>query len=134
MPLSNGLDVPRCLHGEPGDDLLFGQGKIHLLDDGLRRWLADNPAEAAALAGCPSGPLAITHRTGRRPNSPGTGRSFDSIWLTSHWTVRQVEHLYDEGIAAGSDHAVVVADLMPITVGGRIGMATARVPPLGSAA
>lgn len=100
-----------CLNGEPGDDLLFGPGKIHPLEDGLRRWLADNPAEAAARAARPSGPLAVTHRTGRRRDSPGTGRRFDSIWLTSHWTVRHIEHLYDEGIAAGSDHAVVIADL-----------------------
>src|ERR1017187_1599184 len=38
----------RRLNGEPGDDLLFGPGKIHPLEDGLR-WLADHPAEAAAL-------------------------------------------------------------------------------------
>jgi hypothetical protein len=25
--------------------------------------------------------------------------------------VRHIDHLYDEGIAAGSDHAVIVADL-----------------------
>jgi hypothetical protein len=101
----------RCLKGEPGDDLLFGPGKIHPLDDGLRRWLADHPAEAAALAGRPSGPLAVTHRTGQRRDSPGTGRRFDSIWVTGHWTVQRIDHLYDEGVAAGSDHAVIVADL-----------------------
>lgn len=102
----------RRLNGEPGDDLLFGPGKIHPLEDGLR-WLADHPAEAAALADRPAGPLAITHRPGRRRNSPGTGRLFDSIWLTAHWTVQHISHLYDEGIAAGSDHALVVADLPP---------------------
>ncbi len=69
----------RRVNGEPGDDLLFGPGKIHPLQDGLRRWLADHPAEAAALAGRPEGPLAITHRTGKRKNSPATGRRFDSI-------------------------------------------------------
>ena len=102
----------RELNGEPGDDLLFGPDKIHPLDDGLRRWLADHPAEAAAVADHPSGPLAITHRTGRRKDGwPGTGRRFDSIWITRHWTVLHISHLYDEGIAAGSDHAVIVADL-----------------------
>jgi hypothetical protein len=30
-----------------------------------------------------------------------------------HWTVQHISHLYDEGIAAGSDHALVVADLPP---------------------
>lgn len=29
----------RRLHVEPGDDLLFGPGKVHNLDDALRRWL-----------------------------------------------------------------------------------------------
>jgi hypothetical protein len=99
----------RRLKGEPGDDLLFGPGKIHPLQDGLRRWLADHPAEAAVLAESPAGPLAITYRT--RKNSPGTDRRYDSIWLTAHWTVQQIGHLYDEGIAAGSDHAIVVTDL-----------------------
>ena len=101
----------RRLNGEPGDDLLFGPGKIHPLQDGLRRWLADRPAEAAVLAGRPEGPLAITHRTGKRKNSSGTGRRFDSIWLTGHWTVQHISRRYDEGVAAGSDHALVVADL-----------------------
>jgi hypothetical protein len=104
----------RILHGEPGDDLLFGPGKIHPLDDALRRWLADHPAEAAALAQRPLGPLAVTHRTGKRRGSPGTGRRFDSIWMSRHWTVSRIDHLYDEGIAAGSDHAVIVADLTAV--------------------
>jgi Endonuclease/Exonuclease/phosphatase family len=100
------------LHGEPGDDLLFGPGKIHPLDDALRRWLANNREAAAALAtDRPMGPLAITHRTGRRKNAPGTGRRFDSIWITGHWAVEHVDHLYDQATAAGSDHAIVIADL-----------------------
>lgn len=101
----------RHLQGEPGDDLLFGPGKIHSLEDALRRWLADHPGEAAALTNQPAGPLAVTHRTGQRKDSPGTGRRFDSLWLTHHWTVQRIDHLYDDGIAAGSDHAAVVADL-----------------------
>jgi hypothetical protein len=101
----------RHLNGEPGDDLLFGPGKIHPLEDGLRRWLADHPAEAAAYADRPAGPMPITHRTGKRRNSPGTARRFDSIWITGHWIVQHIAHLYDEAIAAGSDHAIVVADL-----------------------
>jgi hypothetical protein len=104
----------RRLHGEPGDDLLFGPAKIHSLQDALRRWLADHPEQAATLAGRPHGPLAITHRTGRRKGSPGTGRRFDSIWIPCHWTVQHIEHLYAAGIAAGSDHAVVVADLLAV--------------------
>jgi hypothetical protein len=102
----------RILRGEPGDDLLFGPDKIHPLDDALRRWLADHPTEAATLAHRPPGPLAVTHRTGKRRGLTGTGWRFDSIWITRHWTVSRIDHLYKEGIAAGSDHAVIVADLV----------------------
>lgn len=102
----------RRLRGQPGDDLLFGPCKVHDLDDALRRWLAVHPGEMDRLrAGRPSGPLAITHRTGRRKNSPGTDRRFDSVWVSRHWVVRRIEHLYAEGRAAGSDHAPVIVDL-----------------------
>lgn len=102
----------RRLHGEPGDDLLFGPGKVHDLGDALRRWLALHPDEMHRLrASNPSGPLAITHRTGRRKYSPGTGRRFDSVWVSRHWVVRHLEHLYEAGITAGSDHALVMVDL-----------------------
>ncbi|NYD48063.1 endonuclease/exonuclease/phosphatase family metal-dependent hydrolase [Actinomadura luteofluorescens] len=102
----------RHLRGEPGDDLLWGPAKVHALDDALRRWLDDRPETLAALRQTtPHGPLAITHRTGRRKNSPGTARRFDSVWISRHWTVREIRHLYDEGLAAGSDHAPVVVDL-----------------------
>jgi len=102
----------RRLQGEEGDDLLFGPGKVHDLDDALRRWLALHPDEMDRLrASHPSGPLAITHRTGRRKNSPGNPRRFDAVWASRHWVVRHIEHLYEKGIAAGSDHAPVVVDL-----------------------
>jgi hypothetical protein len=104
----------RQLHGEPGDDLMLGPGKIHSLDDALRRWLADHreAAEVLRVKG-EHEPLAVTHHTGRRKNFAGTGRRFDSIWVSQHLTVRHVMHPYDDGIAAGSDHAPVVADLAP---------------------
>jgi hypothetical protein len=102
----------RRLQGEQGDDRLFGPCKVHDLDDALRRWLALHPDEMDRLrAKKSSGPLAITHRTGRRKDSLGTGRRFDSVWVSRHWVVRHIEHFYEEGIAAGSDHAPVVVDL-----------------------
>jgi exonuclease III len=102
----------RKLQNEPGDDRLFGPGKVHDLDDALRRWLALHPNEMDRLrANKPFGPLAITHWTGRRRDSPGTPRRFDSVWVSRHWVVRHIEHLYEEGIAAGSDHAPVMVDL-----------------------
>jgi endonuclease/exonuclease/phosphatase family metal-dependent hydrolase len=89
-----------------------GPGKTHSLDDALRCWLTEHPDDAAALAvNGPQGPLDITYRTGRRGETPGIGGRFDSIWVSHHWRVRHIEHLYDNGIAAGSDHALVVADI-----------------------
>lgn len=102
----------RRMHGELGDDLLFGPDKKHDLKDAPRRWLALHPDEMNQLrAGKPSGPLAVTHRTGRRRNSPGTDRRFDSVRVSRHWVVRCVRHLYEKGIAAGNDHAPVIVDL-----------------------
>ena len=67
----------------------------------MRRWLALRPDEMDRLrASKPSGPLALTHRTGRRKNSPGTERRFDSVWVSRHWAVRDIEHLYEKGIGA----------------------------------
>ena len=109
----------RRLNGEPGDDLLFGPGKKHALDDALRRWLAEHPDEMAALAvnGRRATRCHPSHRTAE--NAHGTGLRFDSVWISSHWTVRHIEHLYDGVIAAGSDHAVVVADV-DLTPGPRL--------------
>jgi hypothetical protein len=102
----------RRLHGEPGDDLLFGPGKGHDLDDALRRWLACHPGEMEKIrTSNPSGPLVITHRTRRRKNSPGNPRRFDSVWVSCHWVVRHIEHRYEEGKEAISDHAPVIVDL-----------------------
>lgn len=101
----------RKLRGELGDDLLFGHDKKHDLKDALRCWLDVRPDEMDRLRAVPSGPLAITHRTGKRKNSLGTDRRFDSVWLSRHWVVRHIEHLYDAGIKAGSDHAPVVVDI-----------------------
>jgi hypothetical protein len=102
----------RILNGEFRDDRLFGPDKVHGLDDGLRCWLALNPDEMDRLrADKPCGPLAITHRTGKRKNSPGKDRRFDSVWVSRHWVVRNIDHPYEKGIKAGSDHAPVVVDL-----------------------
>jgi endonuclease/exonuclease/phosphatase (EEP) superfamily protein YafD len=102
---------PRLL-GEFGDDLLFGPGKLHDLDDALRRWLGPDGMDRLR-ASKPFGPLAVTHRTGKRKNSPGTDRRYDSVWVSRHWAVRKVEHLYDKSTAVGSDHAAVLVDLDP---------------------
>ena len=102
----------RRLHGASGDDVLVGPGKIHDLDDALRRWLADHPDEVSNLrASQPNGPLRVSHRTGKRRTSPGTGRRFDAVWVSRHFDVMDINYHYEACIATGSDHAAVVTDL-----------------------
>lgn len=103
----------RRLRGAEGDDLLFGPNKIHGLDDSLRRWLATHPEALAELVEtAPGGPLRLSHRTGKRLTRRGTDRRFDSIWVTPDFEVSAIDYPYAQCIAAGSDHAAVVADLV----------------------
>lgn len=91
----------------------MGPGHVHGLEDALRRWLAEHPDELEAIRRArPSGPLALSHRTGRRKNHPGTDRRFDSIWVSKHFQVDAVDYLYERSVEAGSDHAAVVVDLV----------------------
>jgi hypothetical protein len=55
--------------------------------------------------------LALLYRTGHRKLHPGTDRPFDSIWVSSQFEVDAVAYPYAECIAAGSNHAAVIADL-----------------------
>lgn len=102
----------RHLHGAPGDDLLWGPAKLHDLRDALRRWFDEHPDQLDDVRRLrPDGPLAVSHRTGRRKLSAGTDRRFDSVWVTDHFIVDGVGYPYEESINAGSDHAAVIVDL-----------------------
>src|SRR6266849_3844948 len=100
----------RRLGGLPGDDLVWGPARRHRLSDSYRLWLqehADALAEIRRLR--PAGPLAESHWTGKRRNASGTGRRFDSIWVSPELSVIAVSYLSDA--LALSDHAAVLADL-----------------------
>jgi hypothetical protein len=57
----------RKLAGEPGDDVMFGGQPEHRLDDAFRCWLDQHPHDLARIRDDrPSGPLAVSHRTGKR--------------------------------------------------------------------
>lgn len=100
------------LAGEPGDDILWGSTKVHALEDAFRVWLKNDPVQMQAIRDAyPAGPLAVSHRTGRRVGKPGTPRRFDSIWVSNGIRVVSMRYLYSEGVSAGSDHAVVLAEL-----------------------
>lgn len=93
---------------------LLGPEATHGLGDVLRTWLADHPDEMARVRrDRPDGPLAISHRSGKKDGHPGNPRRYDHIYATrTDFRVNHVEYLYDEGCAAGSDHALVIADLV----------------------
>jgi hypothetical protein len=106
----------RKLAGGRGDDVLFGPKKNHNLSDALRAWMDTRPEELERLRQTrPNGPLAISHRTGRRKGFLGVERRFDAVWLTPHFRVEEVAYPYEASIEAGSDHSAVVVDisLMP---------------------
>jgi hypothetical protein len=105
----------RRLQGKPGDDQLWGPGKIHGLQDALRLWLAEHPRELKKLRSLrPEGPLAISHYTGRRngpPPNPGTPRRFDAVWVSAHFRVRKVAYPFTASETARSDHSAVIVDV-----------------------
>lgn len=75
----------RWLGDLPGDDLLVGPDKIHVLDDALRLWIEKNPQwldDVRLLR--PNGPLAISYCTKRRGGKPPTPWRYDAVWVSSH--------------------------------------------------
>lgn len=87
-----------------GDDVLVGPKPIHHLTDAYRSWLSSNPSARNEIPA--SGPLATTHVLSRSK----TPVRYDQIWLSPQFKVKTVEHLYEEAIAAGTDHALVIAE------------------------
>jgi len=80
----------------------------HYLSDAFRLWLAANPDEQARLeTEHPDGPLAVTHLRGAK-NIPCR---YDQVWVSPEWQVESVRHLTEASFEAGSDHALVSADL-----------------------
>jgi endonuclease/exonuclease/phosphatase family metal-dependent hydrolase len=84
----------------------------HGLNDVLRTWLDAHPGELAQVQSQRAeGPLAVSHRTGRTALHPGDPRRYDHIYASPELAVLDVAYLYDDGIAAGSDHALVACEL-----------------------
>jgi endonuclease/exonuclease/phosphatase family metal-dependent hydrolase len=94
----------------PHEPLVLGSpaAREHDLSDAFRRWLAANRFELEAIAAeRPAGPLAVTHLRGAK-NIPCR---YDQIWVSPEWTVESVRHLTEASFEAGSDHALVSANL-----------------------
>jgi endonuclease/exonuclease/phosphatase family metal-dependent hydrolase len=93
------------------EPLMLGAQPLHMLRDSLRVWLTAHPLEAARLlAHSPQGPLAVSYNRGRLKKVFIPCR-YDFIYITPDFVVSEVRYLYEEAIQAGSDHALVVADL-----------------------
>ena len=102
----------RQLEGQPGDDLLVGPDKIHSLRDCFRAWVEAEPARLEAIVReRPDGPLATSYVTRRRRGRPDTIWRYDAIWASNHFDIVEVAYHYERSITAGSDHALVTADL-----------------------
>ena len=88
----------------------FGADPPHRLRDTYRDYLAAHPREhMRRRSTLPSdGPLAVTYMRGPKKNIPGR---FDYVFISNELTCVEMAHLYQEGITAGSDHALVTASL-----------------------
>ena len=76
------------------------------------RWIGavDHPAELKRrVQYYPNGPLADSYHRGRRGKYLRC--RYDSIRVSSGVHVVDVRYLYDDAIRAGSDHALVIADI-----------------------
>ncbi len=115
-----GIDAnaPKLDHPEHCDNVwwwtdepkLLGHEPRHHLRDALRTYLAAHPDELEAIRReRPNGPLALSHRRGM--GKKRTDCRYDFVLCTPDVRVVQVQYLYEESCAAGSDHGLVVADL-----------------------
>lgn len=117
-PLVLGMDAngPRLDHPDIEESKWWTEGEALVLgagaqtEDVLRLWYADHPAELKRRARYyPSGPLADSYHRGRRGKYLRC--RYDSIRVSPGISVMDVRYLYDEAVRAGSDHALVVADI-----------------------
>jgi exonuclease III len=106
---------PAPMFREPEQEQAFIQRFIwdpqpdHHLCDVFRTWLHEHPVERERIRTLrPNGPLAVTYARG---GTRVVGERFDLIFASSHFNPLDVRHDYADAIAAGSDHAVVLANL-----------------------
>lgn len=80
-------------------------------EDVLRLWYAGHPAELKQrLRYYPHGPLADSYHRGR--NGKYLRSRYDSIRVSPGIHVLGVRYLYDDAVRAGSDHALIVAEIV----------------------
>jgi endonuclease/exonuclease/phosphatase family metal-dependent hydrolase len=103
-------DLGQSVWWGKGEEGLLGQGATHGARDTYRDFLGANPQMLDIIVRSrPSGPLATSHRRGH-----GKGQRdcrYDFVLATPDIRVHSVAYHYEAAIAAGSDHALVVAEL-----------------------
>jgi hypothetical protein len=114
-PKVDRLDIGENVWWWKDEPSLLGPTPRHVLTDVLRTLLAGDPQRLAALQSArPTGPLALSFRRG--PKGKVIDCRYDFVFASPDIVVRDVSYLYDASIAAGSDHAIVVADLELTTI------------------
>jgi exonuclease III len=101
-------DLARSVWWTPEEEAVLGAGALTF--DALRLWYADHPADFKRRARYyPRGPLADSFHRGRKGKYVRS--RYDSIRVSPGIRVLDVRTLYDDAIRAGSDHALVLADV-----------------------
>ncbi|MFN8027351.1 MAG: hypothetical protein U0W40_13635 [Acidimicrobiia bacterium] len=98
-------------HGWYLEQRFFGATPPHGLRDAYRDYLRSNDAEYRRLRETlpPNGPLAITYTRGSKQRP--TPDRFDYVFISEDFKCAGVDHRYDASLDAGSDHALVIAEL-----------------------
>ncbi len=117
-PVVLGMDAngPRVDHADIKQSRWWTQEEALVLgagaptEDVLRLWYADHPAELKRrLRYYPNGPLADSYHRGRKGKYLRC--RYDGIRVSPGIGVIDVRYLYKDAVQAGSDHALVVADI-----------------------
>jgi exonuclease III len=115
-----GIDAnaPKLDHPDPAanewwwkeEPTLLGSNPLHHLRDAFRIFLEQHPEMMRLIcAERPRGPLATSHVRGR--GRKRTACRYDFIYVTDHFAVEGMSYLMEEGLKAGSDHALVIATM-----------------------
>lgn len=101
-------DIRQSLWWTDEEALVLGAGAT--ADDALRLWYTDHPAELKRrVQYYPNGPLADSYHRGRKGKYLRC--RYDSIRVSPGISVTDVRYLYEEAVGAGSDHALVIANI-----------------------
>ena len=117
-PVVLGMDAngPRLDHPDIEQSKWWAQEEALVLgagaptEDVLHLWYTDHPAELKRrVQYYPNGPLADSYHRGRKGKYLRC--RYDSIRVSPSISVTDVCYLYEEAVRAGSDHALIVADI-----------------------